>query len=216
MIKKIKNIIRKLLNAINLGGIVQLYVDSAIKNDGWFKSFKTKQAIDNNGNPIPWLTYPFMKFIENRLDNEMSVFEYGSGNSTIWFSERVKEIVSVENDEGWFEIVKLKLPKNAKVVYRKLEYHGKYAEEIANYNKKFDIIIIDGRDRNYCAELAVKYLNDSGVVFFDNANLQIYVNGVNYLHKNGFKQIDFWGISPVTPHSTCTSLFYRTNNCLHI
>ncbi len=216
MTKQIKNVIRKVLNAVNLGGIVQLYVDSAIKNDGWFKSFKTKQAIDNAGNPIPWLTYPFMKFVENRLNDRLSVFEYGSGNSTLWFADRVKEVVSVENDQKWYEIVKLRLPKNAKVIYRELEYHGKYAEEIANHNKKFDIIIIDGRDRNYCAELAVKHLNESGVVFFDNANLQIYVNGVNYLHENGFKQIDFWGISPVTPHATCTSVFYRTNNCLNI
>lgn len=216
MIKKIKNVIRKILNAVNLGGIVQLYVDSAIKNDGWFKSFKTKQAIDNKGNPIPWFTYPFLKFIGERLNDRLTVFEYGSGNSTIWFAERVKEIISVENDEKWFEVVKLRVPQNAKVVYRQLEYHGKYAEEIANHNKKFDIIIIDGRDRNYCAELAVKHLSDSGVIIFDNADLHIYVNGVNHLHQNGFKQIDFWGISPVTPHATCTSLFYRTNNCLNI
>lgn len=216
MFKKVKNVIRKILNALGLGGIVQLYVDSAIKNDGWFLSFKSKQSVDNNGNPIPWLTYPFVKFIDKRLNKDMIVFEYGSGNSTIWFAERVKEIISVEHDLAWFENVKMRMPENAYVVYHQLEYHGKYAEEIGNHNKKFDLIIIDGRDRNYCAELAIKHLSDNGVVVFDNADLHIYLQGVSELISAGFKQIDFWGMSPVTPHATCTSVFYRTNNCLNL
>ncbi len=216
MSKPIRNVVWKLLNSVNLGGIVQLYINSAIKDDGWFKSYKTKQAVNKNGEPIPWCTYPFTKFIEPRLNKNLTAFEYGSGNSTLWFSKRIKNITSVENDKGWYDLVKTKLPGNCKIIYHKLEYHSDYAKEISNHNTKFDIVIIDGRDRNYCAELAPQYLSDNGVIFFDNANLKNYELGVSGLLNKGFKKLDFWGISPVTAHSTCTCIFYRTNNCLNI
>ncbi len=216
MIKIIKNYIWKSLNLLNLGGIVQLYVNSALKEDGWFKSYKTKKAIDFNGNPIPWCSYPFIKFIQSRLNKSLSVFEYGSGNSTLWFASRIKSIISVENDKGWYELVKMKLPSNSKIIYRDLEYGGNYAKEISQHNQKFNIIIIDGRDRNYCAKLAVDFLTDDGVIFFDNADLPNYSEGVKYLIDHGFKSLDFWGISPVTAHATCTIIFYKTKNCLGI
>jgi len=53
-------------------------------------------------------------------------------------------------------------------------------------------------------------------VFFDNADLPNYIDGVKYLTDNGFKKLEFWGISPVTAHATCTIIFYRSNNCLGI
>ncbi|MFH0734048.1 MAG: FkbM family methyltransferase [bacterium] len=216
MSKQFKKFIWGVLNHLNLGGITQLYINSALKNDGWFKSFRTKKSIDLDGNPIPWLTYSFIKFIQNRLNNSLTVFEYGSGNSTLWFASKIKSIISVENDKNWYESVKTKIPSNAKIIYRALEYHGSYAEEISKHYQKFNIIIIDGRDRNYCATLSPDYLTEDGVVFFDNADLSNYLEGVNFLISKGFKKIDFWGLSPVTAHNTCSTVFYRTNNCLNI
>ena len=102
MIKKIKQVIWNILIKLKIGGAVQLFLASGLRDDGWFESFNTKRSIDKEGNPIPWCTYPFIKFIEPKLNKDFSVFEYGSGNSTIWYAQRVKEIISVENDEDWF------------------------------------------------------------------------------------------------------------------
>ena len=42
--------------------------------------------IDKNSNPLPWVTYGFIDFISERLNKSIDVFEYGSGNSTLWYA----------------------------------------------------------------------------------------------------------------------------------
>ena len=63
---------------------------------GWVRSFQDSESIDNLGNPIPWCTYPFISFIMERLNKSMELFEYGSGNSTLFYSQYVKHVISLE------------------------------------------------------------------------------------------------------------------------
>ena len=216
MIRKFKDFIWLLLRKMNLGGAVQLMLKSALLDDGWFKSFNEKRSIDKNGNPIPWNTYPFIKFIEPRLKNTFRIFEYGSGNSTIWYSKRVESIVAVENDKNWFEIVKTGLPENANIIYRDLSYSGDYCREVLNQKEQFHIIIIDGRDRVNSVKNSLEKLTSGGVIILDNSELVQYTEAMEFMQKKGFKRIDFSGISPITAHNTSTSIFYRSENCLGI
>lgn len=216
MIKKIKQVIWNILIKLKIGGVVQLFLASGLRDDGWFESFNTKRSIDKEGNPIPWCTYPFIKFIEPKLNKDFSVFEYGSGNSTIWYAQRVKEIISVENDEDWFNKVSSSLPANTEVIYCELKYDGEYCRKVTTQNKIYRIIIIDGRDRVNCVKHSINCLSDDGVIVFDNSNLSQYSEGISFLIAKGYKKIDFWGISPVTGHNNCTSIFYKHDNCLDI
>ena len=201
---------------INLGGCVQLMLKSQLLEDGWFKSFNTKRSIDRAGKPIPWNTYPYIKFIEPRLKKNFEVFEFGSGNSTLWYSGRVQNIISVENDKTWFEMISKKTPSNSEVVYCSLEPAGEYSKEVTRRDKKYHIIIIDGRDRVNCIRHSIPFLTEDGVIVFDNSNLSIYNEGIKLLKEKGFKRIDFIGMSPVTAHSNYTSIFYKPGNCLDI
>ncbi len=187
-----------------------------LKEDGWFESFKTKQSIDKDGNPIPWCTYPFIKFIEPRLKKNFNVFEFGGGNSTIWYAKRVNSIKAVEHDKGWIEYISNKMPKNAKIIYRELSLDGDYSKEVLNNGNKYHIIIIDGRDRNNCAKNGLNCLTNDGVIIFDNSNLLDYKESMDLFQNKGFKRIDFIGLSPVTNHNNYTSIFYREDNCLGI
>ncbi len=216
MISKIKNLIWKLLIKLKLGGAIQLMLTGGLLDDGWFNSFNSKQSIDKNGDPIPWCTYPFIKFIGSRLKKDFLVFEFGSGNSTLWYSDRVKNIIAVENDKEWFDIISSKLPKNAQINFKKLDYDGEYCRSALNSNFKFNIIIIDGRDRGNCIKNSINSLTENGVIIFDNSDLPQYQEGVSFLIGQGYKKIDFIGLSPVTPHNNCTSVFYKQLNCLGI
>jgi len=51
---------------------------------------------------IPWLTFPSIRQLSSLLTSEMRVFEYGSGGSTLFFANRVAEVISVEHDEAWY------------------------------------------------------------------------------------------------------------------
>jgi hypothetical protein len=73
------------------------------------------QSLEDNRNPLddeqPWITYSAREFLEQILHQEMKVFEYGIGGSTIFFLNRVHELVSVEHDPKWFNLVCEKMKK---------------------------------------------------------------------------------------------------------
>lgn len=216
MIKAIKKIIWKILIKLRIGGSIQLMLAGGLLDDGWFNSFNTKQAIDKNSNPVPWCTYSFIKFIEPRLKKHFNVFEYGCGNSTIWYAKKVSLIKSVEHDKNWFELVSRNLPANASVVLSDLNEDGDYAREVLSEDKKYDIVIIDGKDRNNCARFAIRKLSEDGVIVYDNTQEDEYLPSIKMLTESGFRRIDFIGILPIVAHNNTTTIFYRDKNCLGI
>ncbi len=205
-----------ILNKLQIASIIQLVLKSGLKDDGWYRSYYTKQAVNRKNEPIPWCTYPFIKFIENRLKKDFDVFEYGCGNSTLWYADKVKSITSVEHHNEWYHLVSKKLPENAKLIYKQLVYDAEYSQAVFEENKKYHIIIIDGRDRVNSVKNAINALSENGIVVFDNTDRTQYQKGIDILLKNGFRKIDFEGLSPVTAQNNMTSIFYRKNNCLDI
>ena len=214
--KPIRNFFRSILNQLDLGGITQLYVNSAVKDNGWFRSYKTKESVDKNGNPIPWNTYPFLSFIEPRLKPEFNLFEYGSGNSTIWYAQKVNSIVAVEHNREWYEKVKQILPRNAEVVLQSESDAELYSNEISKHNKKFHLIIVDGIFRNESLTKSLNYLTEDGIIVFDDTERKEYKISFQILSDNGFNRLDFRGMRGITSIINTTSVFYRKNNCLNI
>lgn len=188
-----------------------------LKKSGWLLSVKKGIPVDSDGAELPWFTYCSIKFISERLNSKLSVFEYGSGNSTLWFSKRVGEITSVEHDFDWHSKLKdkLKLKSNVNYFFRDLET-GVYQEEILNHKGKFDIVIIDGRERIQCTFNSIDALKNDGVIIFDNSDRDSYDEAYSFLRSKDFRRIDFWGLGPINSYAWCTSVFYRENNCFNI
>jgi hypothetical protein len=207
-----KKIVWKLLNWLGIGAYVQIMLAGYLFDRGWTNSFNKKTPIDKSGNPIPWMTYAFVDFIEERLNKQMTVFEYGSGNSTLWFSDRVKDITSVEYDQNWFKKVEQHKKNNSTLIYKPLNNKEEYITSINSFNKKFDIIVIDGRFRNKCAFNAPSCLNTNGVIVIDNSNVAHYAAGIEYLINNGFKKIDFSSMLPALHSLGKTTVFYKAGN----
>lgn len=212
--KKIKNSVWKFLNNIGLGGLVQLYLDSALKDYGWFRTFHTKQSVDANGNPLPWYTYPFIAFIRERIQPEFTVFEYGSGNSTLWYARHAAFIVAVEHDKAWFDTVSLKVPDNARIIFR--EQGEPYIQAIHEIGQRFQIVVVDGRNRVRCALFAADYLTEDGVIILDNSQREHYQPARTALAEKGFRWLDFRGMTPIIGQESTTTVFYRDQNCLGI
>jgi len=214
--KKIRLLFRSILNFFHLAGIIELRIAGYLVNKGWYNSYHTKKSIDANHKSIPWLTYPFIAFLQKRLNSQMNIFEYGSGDSTLWYAERVKSIDAVEHHFEWYKYVSSKRKSNMDVKHVPLDYNGKYARAVHLTGKQYDIVIVDGRDRNQCMEEACKALSPSGVIILDNSELEKYKSGNLFLREQGFKQLEFEGMSPVTIGVNVTSLFYKANNCLGV
>ena len=188
-----------------------------LKISGWTNSIQSGMPLNASGDPIPWYTYPSIEFIKQRLTKQMNVFEYGSCNSSIWLSKKVKSLVSLEHDKDWYIKIKPSLDKleNTSYLHRELE-EGAYEGEILNYKNDFDIIVIDGRNRNKCIKNAMEALKNDGIVIWDNSDRSEYEEGFNFLLDRKFKRIDFWGLGPINTYQWCTSIFYRVDNVFDI
>jgi hypothetical protein len=190
--------------------------DSFLRTGGWYASVQGGLPVAADGAAIPWFTYPAISFLGPRLKKEMRVFEYGSGNSTRWWSSRVAEVVSCEHDRSWYERMKPLLPANVDYRHFELVEGGAYSREILSFRDEFDIVVIDGRDRVNCALNCLGALRAGGVVVWDNSDRDIYAEGYEFLVRAGFRRIDFWGMGPINTYAWCTSVFYRPENCLAI
>jgi len=187
-----------------------------LANIGWFTSFDNQQAMDASGEPLPWVTYSFIDFIKTRLNSEMRIFEFGSGSSTLFYAKRVKRVVSVEHDEAWYNKIVKSKAENAEMIFSKLERGGAYSKKAVEVGEQFDIIIVDGRDRVNCCKNSIAALAPGGVIVLDDSERKEYEEAGVLLKEAGFKELSFSGISPGLFYLKATSVFYKTDNCLHI
>jgi putative methyltransferase (TIGR04325 family) len=184
-----------------------------LESSGWLNSLLAGKPINKESKPIPWYTYPAIEFIEDKLRIDFRVFEYGSGQSTFWWAQRVAQVVSVENDTNWFLSIQNNLPKNVKLSC--IEEASQYSAEILNYpDDYFDVIIIDGINRNACTKTCVNKLKNTGFIIFDNTDNKDYDEGVTFLDNKGFKRIDFYGLISSYTYKNCTSIFFINNEFL--
>ncbi len=183
---------------------------------GWFKAFDTRQAVDADGEALPWVTYSFIDFIKERLHKDLSVFEYGSGSSTLFYAARVRRVVSVEHNQDWYNKIVQSKPDNAEMIFTELHRDGEYSKKAASLPEKFDIIIVDGRDRVNCCKYSLAALSPRGVIVLDDSERKDYQAARVLLKENGFKELSFSGISPGLFYLKSTSVFYRPVNCLDI
>jgi precorrin-6B methylase 2 len=183
---------------------------------GWFNAFDTRSPVDAKNNPLPWVTYGFIDFIKGRLTKQLTVFEFGSGNSTHFYAKYAGKVIAVEHDKKWLDRIISTKAENAKLIYCELVRDGDYCRMPLTLNEKFDIIIVDGRDRVNCCKQAVGAVSESGVIVLDDSEREFYKEGMDFLKENGFNEISFSGISPGLFYLKATSVFYRPGNCLNI
>ncbi len=172
---------------------------------------------DEEGKINPWWGKTVADLIVKKLKKDMRVFEWGMGNSTLFWSQYVEEVISVESDLEWYQKMQKLIPQNVHAQYCKLEYGGEYCKSILNEVQKFDIILIDGRDRVRCAYNSVGKLKENGVIIWDNTDRNAYEDGYAYLKQKGFKRLELSSVVYGLPGTLdYTSIFYREDNILEI
>ena len=198
-----------------------LHVKDAFK---YYKPWKSSLAC--GGNPlihrIPWIPFACQDFISGSIGSASAVFEFGSGGSTLYFACRVRHLVSVEHDEGWYATAKcvidednvqnseyyLEAPISNSVEdssgacpfgYSGDGYPGmtfiSYASKIDNYpDSSFDLVMVDGRARNACMWHSRMKVKPGGYLVLDNAEREKYSKGIALM--KGWKERVFFGILP--------------------
>ncbi|MFC1680374.1 class I SAM-dependent methyltransferase [Pseudomonadota bacterium] len=177
-----------------------------LKNYGWLRSFREGRCVNQDGLPIPWFTYPAIDFLSQLDLSDRTVFEYGSGASTLFWSTRARHVISVESEPDWFERVVNSAPANVEMllVSREIE---EYAGAIRGRGQ-FDVIVVDGtgESRDLCCEMALKHIRPGGIVIFDDSDT--WLRCAALLRNSGLIQADFTGFAPLIVTAKCTSVFF--------
>lgn len=187
---------------------------SMLAKKGWFQSFRQGVSINRQGDATPWYVYGAVEFLNERLPDDVTVFEYGSGSSTLWWGKRSGKVHTVEHNTRWKERMKDAVPKNITLHHRKLG-EG-YETSVLLSGETYDVIVIDGRNRDKCLGHSLKALTDRGVIIFDDSNWDKYQKTISYLKSTGFRQLPFRGMCPIEFSESETSIFYRDDNILGI
>ena len=214
--QKIKTVLKLFSEPKILSALLSQREFGYLSEIGWFESFKEQKSIDKEAKPIPWFSYPFIDFLTPRLTKDLVIFEFGSGNSTLFFADKVKKVVSIEHNKDWYQMVRKTKPSNVELVQTETDSIKDYLQYFLNLNDKLDIVIVDGLHRNECLINACDNLLSNGVIILDDSERTEYKVGIESIIGRGFKRLELWGISPGYLYRKSTTVFYRSNNCLNI
>ena len=189
---------------------------SYLHQTGWLKSLRSGIPMDREGHELPWMNYPVVRFLEERLSDDLRVFEYGSGYSTVFYARRVRTVVSVEHDEAWLRNIRSRIPMNARIVHCPKDIDGAYCRTVLSTGEKFDAIVIDGRDRVHCMQQSISALTPRGIVILDDSQRPAYRQALDFARHQGFRHLHFEGLKPTGSEIDRTTILYKDGNCLDI
>jgi hypothetical protein len=171
-------------------------VKSLVTNPGdarhvgnWFRTM-SRSSLDLG---LPWWPYSVIEIVEEYLTPSSRVFEYGSGGSTLWLESRVGYLRSVEHDQAWFsqvcervdsECVVLEMPTAIGRVASEVdqEFFDSYVSSInMESDVSLDLVIVDGRCRMACVEIARSKLRPGGLLLLDDSDRARYQGAAQLL-----------------------------------
>lgn len=124
----------------------------------------------------PWLVPQAVEILDHIIRRRDICMEFGSGRSTKWLAARCAKLTSVEHNPEWFHAVseQIKKEKNIDLQLRHLAPDNPENSEYVMVlrwatNDSLDLILNDGKYRDYIALFGIDKLRAGGVMVIDNA-----------------------------------------------
>jgi methyltransferase family protein len=187
-------------------------------DQAYFASIQEGELRDRDKNYLPWFTYPAIEALNNWDLSDKRVVEYGSGFSTLFWASRAKEVVSVEHDRAWYEMISKLAPDNVRLILAPIdkeesnpspEVRAQFDAYAGAIDGQFNIIVVDGyarsRVRYQCAQRALPHLDSNGLIILDNSDW--LPASALFLRRAGLIEVDLSGPVPGNNHTQTTSFF---------
>ena len=174
------------------------------------RSMDEQVCTDKDGNALPWYTYPAIEYLSQFDYRQKNVFEFGCGYSSLFWANRAKNVISIEDNPEWFAKWQKEFCR-PNLDIRLRDEGENYYKAICEDTEKYDVIIIDGKCRAECAAHAILKLNDNGMIILDDSDRvntsREYVDAIRILKEHNLIQVDFYGFCPLNNYTKTTSLF---------
>lgn len=211
---RIKQAYSAVMRGIAASGALEAHVSSGKAADayGWRRWSASLLAIHDVDRmmalDIPWWNVAATREIEQFLaaKGNARVFEYGSGASTAWLAKRSAEVVAVEHHVQWHRRISTLVEHFPNVTLMRRDLEGSsYVEAIAEVGGTFDLVVIDGRRRADCLEVALGYLAPGGKILFDDTGRKRYSAAIA---ASGLRTVHHFGRSYCVPYPDHSSILH--------
>lgn len=167
---------------------------------------------------LPWFSYAAIDFLEEFLEPQMTVCEYGSGGSTLFFARRVKSVFSIEDNPKWFELVRQRLHhdslQNVTMELCPFDFKDPVGFEHSAYlhaipDERFDVIVVDGSEewiqvRPQCFKRAENRVKPGGIIVVDDSWRYPQLRKKNQARDHKI----FQSVGPCRPGVTSTDVYF--------
>jgi len=180
---------------------------------GWRRSFLEGLSQDENGNFLPWMTYPAIEFLQEKIKPGHEIFEFGCGASTLFFAKKEAKVTSLETNAKWLETISHMLTARSLQAEITLMTDGLennlYENFPKNSEKKFDFIIIDSLKRFECAKHCLTAIKPGGTIILDDSERPNYKKIFDFFAAQNFTEKNFIGIEPGRLRLKKTTIFTK-------
>jgi predicted O-methyltransferase YrrM len=174
-----------------------------------------KYPIDDE---LPWWSFRAIEYADKVFPGK-TVFEFGTGGSTIRYAQVCKSVTSVEDNQEWLNIVQDRVNNkkitNVNLLYHYFDFDKPKDFASSNYlkaydpSKKYDVVVIDGQDQSFkerieCFKYVEPTIKEGGMIVVDD-----WWRYVELLHSNKAKSIKvFESVGPCRYGVTSTAFFH--------
>ena len=190
--------------------------DGYLQQTGWLRALRERRAVGASGEDIPKLTYPCIDFLSDRLLSFFRLFGFGCASSVRYYSKHIAFVDVVEHNSQLVPKLTEEEKKKIRVYLTSLEQKERYTNILGYIEKKYHVIIVDGHYRVSCMRSAVHYLTEDGVLILNDSHTSTHLEGKLLMQEKGFRHLDFFGTKVLDYKRSCTTIFYRQNNCMNI
>ncbi len=167
---------------------------------------------------LPWFSYAAIDFLDHYLKRDMTVCEYGSGGSTLFFAQRVQSVYAIEDNPKWHALVTRRLEAkgvhNVKVKLCPFDFKNPAGFEDSSYlnalpDERFDVIVVDGSEewvqvRPICFARAEEHVKHGGIIVVDDS---WRYPGLRQKNRARDHRV-FQSVGPCRPGVTSTDVFF--------
>lgn len=167
-----------------------------------------------SGNPIPWLTYASLAFLETLDLSQSRITEFGGGASTLYFENQASQVVTFEPPGEWADKLENSISKPSTRIVRLdiglCPLPPTTVQEIDLAVAESDVVLIDGGNRNTLIS-RVATSKSVSLIIVDNADRREEIlGGLKELATAGWVEIPFESLGPLNCYGWRTSIFVRS------